>query len=54
MIQQINKSGKVEVNDDKTYDNGKKVVPSYLLQTKAEVQSKLIDSGFLKKSDVGL
>ncbi len=58
MIQQINKGEKVEVNDEKTYNNGVKVVPSYLIEpevvTKDQVQSKLIDSGFLKASDVGL
>lgn len=58
MIQQIIKGEKVEVNDEKTYDNGVKVVPSYLIEpevvTKDLVQSKLIDSGFLKPSDVGL
>lgn len=58
MIQQIVKGEKVEVNDEKTYDNGKKVVPSYLIEpevvTKDTVQSKLIDSGFLKAADVGL
>ena len=58
MIQQISKGEKVEVNDEKTYNNGVKVVPSYLLEpevvTKDTVKSKLIDSGFLKASDVGL
>lgn len=47
-----------EVNDTETYDNGVKVVPSYLITpevvTADQVQSKLIDSGFLKASDVGL
>jgi len=58
MIQEIKDGKEVEVNDTKTYNNGKKVVPSYLLTpevvTKDDVQSKLIDSGFLKASDVGL
>lgn len=47
-----------EINDTETYDNGKKVVPSFLVTpevvVKDDVQSKLIDSGFLKASDVGL
>ena len=47
-----------EINDTETYDNGKKIVPSYLLApevvVKDDVQSKLIDSGFLKAGDVGL
>jgi putative multiple sugar transport system substrate-binding protein len=47
-----------EINDTETYDNGEKVVPSFLITpevvVKDDVQSKLIDSGFLKASDVGL
>ncbi len=39
-----------EVNDTKTYDNGVKVVPSYLLQstivTKDNITSALVDSGY--------
>ncbi|SMQ59272.1 multiple monosaccharide ABC transporter substrate-binding protein [Agreia sp. VKM Ac-1783] len=58
MIKSIAAGEEVEVNDTKTYDNGNKVVPSYLLDpevvVKDDVQSKLIDSGFLKASDVGL
>ncbi|CAD5991852.1 multiple monosaccharide ABC transporter substrate-binding protein [Agreia sp. COWG] len=58
MIKSIAAGEKPEVNDTKTYDNGNKVVPSYLLDpevvVKDDVQSKLVDSGFLKASDVGL
>ena len=58
MIQQITKGTTVDVNDTKTYNNGVKVVPSYLITpevvTKDLVKSKLVDSGFLKASDVGL
>ncbi|SMG14578.1 multiple monosaccharide ABC transporter substrate-binding protein [Agreia pratensis] len=58
MIKSIAAGDEVEVNDTKTYDNGNKVVPSYLLDpevvVKDDVQTKLIDSGFLKASDVGL
>ncbi len=58
MIQEIVDGKTVEVNDTETYDNGKKVVPSYLLDpevvVKDDVQKKLIDSGFIKASDVGL
>ena len=47
-----------EINDTETYDNGEKIVPSFLITpevvVKDDVQSKLIDSGFLKASDVGL
>jgi putative multiple sugar transport system substrate-binding protein len=58
MIKSIIAGTEVEVNDTTTYDNGVKVVPSYLVMpevvTPDQVQSKLIDSGFLKASDVGL
>jgi putative multiple sugar transport system substrate-binding protein len=57
MIQQIAKGETVTVNDTKSYNNGVKVVPSYLLEpevvTKDLVQTKLIDSGFLKPADIG-
>lgn len=47
---------KPEVNDDKTYDNEKKVVPAYLLNPvsvdKANYQSVLVDSGYIKASDL--
>lgn len=47
-----------EINDTTTYDNGVKVVPSFLITpevvVKDTVQEKLIDSGFLKAADVGL
>ncbi|ANP71369.1 multiple monosaccharide ABC transporter substrate-binding protein [Cryobacterium arcticum] len=58
MIQEIVAGDDVTVNDTETYDNGDHVVPSYLLDpevvVKDDVQSKLIDSGFIKASDVGL
>ena len=58
MVKSIVAGTDVEVNDTTTYDNGDHVVPSYLITpevvTKDTVQSKLIDSGFLKASDVGL
>ncbi len=58
MIKSIIAGTTVEVNDTTTYDNGDHVVPSYLVQpevvTPDQIQSKLIDSGFLKASDVGL
>lgn len=58
MIQSIIAGTEVEVNDTTTYDNGVKVVPSFLITpevvVKDQVQEKLIDSGFLKASDVGL
>ncbi|MFG2174855.1 multiple monosaccharide ABC transporter substrate-binding protein [Streptomyces niveus] len=45
-----------EVNDEKTYDNEKKVVPAYLLNPvsvdKANYQAVLVDSGYIKASDL--
>ncbi len=58
MVDQINKGQKVETNDTTSYNNGVKVVPSYLLPpevvTKDTVQSKLVDSGFFTKAQLGL
>ncbi|WP_433219616.1 multiple monosaccharide ABC transporter substrate-binding protein [Dactylosporangium sp. CS-047395] len=58
MVDSISKGTQVETNDTKTYNNGVKVVPSYLLPpvvvTKDDVKSKLVDSGFFKASDLGL
>ena len=58
MVQSIVAGEEPEVNDTETYDNGEKVVPSYLLEpqvvVKDDVQSTLVDSGFLTAGDVGL
>ncbi len=58
MVTQIVNGEDVDVNDTKSYDNGVKVVPSFLLKpqvvVKDDVQSVLVDSGFIKASDVGL
>ncbi|MEN8655090.1 multiple monosaccharide ABC transporter substrate-binding protein [Streptomyces sp. 21So2-11] len=47
---------KPEVNDTKTYDNEKKVVPSFLLDPvsvdKSNYRSMLVDSGYIKASDL--
>jgi len=57
MIQEIMAGGTPETNST-DYNNNVKVVPTYLITpevvTADTVQSKLIDSGFLKASDVGL
>jgi putative multiple sugar transport system substrate-binding protein len=50
-------SGKsAAVNDTKTYDNGTKIVPSYLLAPmyvdKSNYQATLIDSGYYKATDI--
>ncbi|MFF6999143.1 multiple monosaccharide ABC transporter substrate-binding protein [Streptomyces sp. NPDC008313] len=56
MVDSALKDKKPEINDTKTYDNGAKVVPAYLLQPvsvdKSNYQKELIDSGYLKASDV--
>jgi len=58
MIQSIIAGDEPETNDTETYDNGVKVVPAYLLDpqvvVKDDVQSVLVDSGFIDGSDVGL
>jgi len=58
MILSIIAGETVEVNDTTTYNNGDHDIPTYIITpevvTKDTVQSKLIDSGFLKASDVGL
>lgn len=58
MVDQIVKGDDVEVNDTETYDNGRKVVPSFLIDpqviTKDNVQEKLVDSGYYSPSDLGL
>ncbi|MDB6182451.1 multiple monosaccharide ABC transporter substrate-binding protein [Paracoccus fistulariae] len=50
MVDAMLKGGEPEINDTETYDNGVKVVPSYLLQpvpvTKGDIESVLIESGY--------
>jgi putative multiple sugar transport system substrate-binding protein len=45
-----------EINDTKTYNNGVKVVPSYLLTPhsvgKGDIQAMLVDSGYIKADDL--
>ena len=45
-----------KANDTKTYDNGQKIVPSYLLPVvtvyKDDIQKELIDTGYWKASEV--
>ncbi|MFD8215102.1 multiple monosaccharide ABC transporter substrate-binding protein [Streptomyces sp. NPDC059697] len=47
---------KPEINDDKTYDNGTKVVPAYLLQPvsvdKTNYEKELVATGYYKDSDL--
>ncbi|HYF74513.1 MAG TPA: multiple monosaccharide ABC transporter substrate-binding protein [Nocardioides sp.] len=50
MIKALSEGEEPEVNDTETYDNGVKVVPSYLLDpvlvTKENVQTALVDTGY--------
>ncbi|WP_066585597.1 substrate-binding domain-containing protein [Cellulomonas timonensis] len=58
MVDQAVKGSKVTVNDEITYHNGAKVVPTYQLPpvvvTKDSIKGTLLDSGFYKPEDVGL
>lgn len=58
MVDQIVKGEEVEVNNTETYDNGKKVVPSFLIEpqviTKDNVKEKLVDGGYYDAGDLGL
>lgn len=56
MIKAIGDGKKPKVNDTTSYDNGKKVVPSFLLQpvpvAKPDVQKVLVDSGYYTAADI--
>ena len=56
MVDKVLNGGKPQVNDTKSYNNGKKVVPSYLLMPvsvdKSNYQKALVDSGYIKASDL--
>jgi len=56
MVKAIASGKEPEVNDTETYDNGKKVVPSYLLDpvpvTKENVQSALVDTGYYTQDEL--
>ena len=56
MVDALQSGTQPEVNDTKTYDNGKKVVPSYLLNPvnvdKANWKSTLVDGGYYKASQL--
>ena len=58
MVEQIVNGDPVDVNDETTYDNGIKVVPTYLLPplvvTADTIESTLIESGFYAAEDLGL
>jgi putative multiple sugar transport system substrate-binding protein len=56
MIEAITNCEEPEVNDTTTYDNGVKVVPSYLLKpvtvTKANVTEALVDTGYYTQEEI--
>ncbi|MEV5317317.1 multiple monosaccharide ABC transporter substrate-binding protein [Streptomyces sp. NPDC052687] len=56
MVDAVLNDKKPEVNDTKTYDNGAKVVPAYLLEPvavdKGNYQKTVVDSGYIKESDL--
>jgi putative multiple sugar transport system substrate-binding protein len=56
MVEAIVNGKEPEVNDTKTYNNGKKIVPSYLLQPQfvdiSNYKKLLIESGYYKESDL--
>ena len=53
MVKALLEGSEPQINDTKTYNNGKKVVPSYLLQPvtvdKSNWEKVLIDSGYYRK-----
>ncbi|MEU8271393.1 multiple monosaccharide ABC transporter substrate-binding protein [Sphaerisporangium sp. NPDC049002] len=57
MADAVLKGGKPEVNNTTDYDNGNKVVPSYLLDSvivyKSNYQKVLVDSGYYTQSQLG-
>jgi putative multiple sugar transport system substrate-binding protein len=57
MVDALLQGKEAEVNDTKTYNNGAKVVPSYLCDpvvvTKDNYEKMLIDSGYYSKADIG-
>jgi putative multiple sugar transport system substrate-binding protein len=58
MVDQALKGQTVDVNDTKTYNNGVKVVPSYLLTPISidikNYQKELVDTGYIKAEDLGV
>jgi putative multiple sugar transport system substrate-binding protein len=56
MVDEALKGQTVDVNDTKTYNNGVKVVPSYLLTPISiditNYQKELVDSGYIKAADL--
>lgn len=58
MVDALLTGSKPQINDEKTYDNGKKVVPTYLLNpvlvTKANWKQVLVDGGYYSMKQLGM
>lgn len=58
MAESILKGEQAEVNDTKSYNNGVKVVPAYLLDPvsvdASNVQKEIVDAGYYTKEEIGL
>ncbi len=58
MVDALENGSEPQINDSKTYDNGKKVVPSFLLDpvlvTKGNAKSVLIDGGYYTPKQLGM
>jgi len=58
MVQAVLEGSQPEINDTVSYNNHKKIVPSYLCTPvpvdKNNLQKELVDSGYYKKADLGL
>lgn len=58
MAESILKGQEAEVNDTKSYDNGIKVVPAYLLPPVSvdatNVEKEMVESGYYTKAEIGL
>jgi putative multiple sugar transport system substrate-binding protein len=56
MVDAVLSDGEPEINDTETYDNGVKIVPSYLLEpvpvTEANWREVLVDSGYYEASEI--
>ncbi|KAA0932096.1 MULTISPECIES: multiple monosaccharide ABC transporter substrate-binding protein [Streptomyces] len=56
MVDAVLNDKKPETNDTKTYDNGAKVVPAFLLEPvnvdKSNYKETVVDSGYIKESDL--
>ncbi len=57
MVTAVLNGKKPKINDDSTYDNGKKVVPAFLLDPvsvdKSNYRKVLVDSGYINAKELG-